>query len=220
MKKDKVDKLTDKAFYRLIITSVLAIVFCLFCLCSTTWAWFSESQTSQSNSISSANCTLKITVDDVDGDDGDIIVCDFDSGEQDLTLDEGVTYSVKLEIPEDSASGYCIIKLIDGDNDETNDVKLYSQSVSNNGDPYVSTLTFKLVAENSMSVKIIPCWGIYSGDVKVHGGETVKVTASGFDIVGDSLDETESGSVSDAADESESASESVSESASEEEIIE
>ena len=218
MKKDKVDKLTDKAFYRLIITSVLAIAFCLFCLCSTTWAWFNESETSQSNSISSGNCTLKITVDDNDNDDTDVIVCDFDSGEKDVTLNAGVTYSVKLEIPEDSASGYCIIKLVNSD--EPAEIKLYSQSVSNNGSPYERELIFTIVAEENAQVKVIPCWGIYSGDEKAMNGDTVKITASSISIVSESETETESDSVSDAADGSEIASEEESEEENEEEITE
>lgn len=176
MKKDKVDKLTDKAFLRLIITSVLAIVFCLVCLCSTTWAWFTESQESASNSIKSANCMLEITVNN--GTENTVIA--FENGETALDLTNGKTYNVKLTIPQDSASGYCIIKIIDGDTNSENDVKLYSQAVSNNGSPYTCELNFSIVAEADAKVKIVPCWGIYSGNADIEEGEIVKINATGF----------------------------------------
>lgn len=179
MKKDKVDKLTDKAFLRLIITSVLAIVFCLVCLCSTTWAWFTESQESASNSIKSANCMLEITVSNVN-DANETTVIAFEMGETELDLTSGNKYSVVLAIPDDSASGYCIIKIIDGDTNSENDVKLYSQAVSNNGSPYTRELNFSIVAEADAKVKIVPCWGIYSGNADIEEGEIVKINATGF----------------------------------------
>ena len=217
MKKDKVDKLTDKAFFRLIITSVLAIVFCLFCLCSTTWAWFTESQESTSNSIKAANCTLEINISEKES-TAPAVTYKFEEGEKEMMLTEGVTYFFDLKIPETSASGYCIIKLFDGDGDETNDVKLYSQSVSNNGDPYKRTLTFKVVAESSVRVEIIPCWGIYSGDNKIMNDDTVTVSTASLVISSETVaneSESESGSEnqseSDTASESEGKSESIEE---------
>lgn len=177
MKKEKVDKLTDQAFARLIITSVLAIVFCLFCLCSTTWAWFSESQASASNSIKSANCLLNITV---EREDAENIVVDFEGGEKDVILKQGIQHSVKLEIPADSASGYCVITIKDGDSDESNDIKIYTQAVSYNGAPYTDTLSFKLISDENVEVSITPCWGIYSGDVHIFEGDTVRVSSVGF----------------------------------------
>lgn len=202
MKKDKIDKLTDKAFFRLIITSVLAIVFCLFCLCSTTWAWFNESENSASNSIRSANCTLSITV---AKDANNKIDIGFEDGEKIVDLEAGVEYTVTLSIPQDSASGYCIISL--------NGVDMYSQSVSNNGAPYERTLSFTVVADADTKVTFAPSWGIYSGDSVIQDGETVLVSANTFVI------EAESESESETESESESASESESESESEDDVV-
>ena len=197
MKKDKIDKLTDKAFFRLIITSVLAIVFCLFCLCSTTWAWFNESENSASNSIRSANCTLSITV---AKDANNKIDIGFEDGEKIVDLEAGVEYTVTLSIPQDSASGYCIISL--------NGVDMYSQSVSNNGAPYERTLSFTVVADADTKVTFAPSWGIYSGDTVIQDGETVLVSANTFVIETESESESESESASEEASESESESES------------
>jgi uncharacterized membrane protein YdbT with pleckstrin-like domain len=44
-------KLTDKAFSRLLITSVVAILFLVACLCSTTYAWFVQDISSGENLI-------------------------------------------------------------------------------------------------------------------------------------------------------------------------
>lgn len=61
--KKTTDKLTDKAFSRLLFTSVLGIVICLVCLCSATWAWFSDSIPSDNNNIQSASeCLLDVSV--------------------------------------------------------------------------------------------------------------------------------------------------------------
>ena len=185
MKKEKVDKLTDQAFIRLIITSVLAIVVCLVCLCSTTWAWFTESQTSAENSIKSSSCMLQITVDDgIDGTDN--VVRGFEDGAgANIQLVPGVVYKVKLEIPTDSASGYCIIKLVDNDGDETNDIKKYSASVSNNGGSYARVLNFEMVAEEEVYISLIPCWGLYSGQVDIHEEDRISLSSAGVVLISD-----------------------------------
>ena len=43
MKKQNNEKLSDKAFARLALTSILGILVCIICLCSTTYAWFTGS---------------------------------------------------------------------------------------------------------------------------------------------------------------------------------
>ena len=59
----KPDKLTDKAFLRLAVTSILAILVCIVCLCSTTFAWFKDSAPSAANSIKTADeCDLSVQV--------------------------------------------------------------------------------------------------------------------------------------------------------------
>ena len=65
MKKQTNEKLTDKAFLRLIITSAIGILICLVCLCSTTWAWFSSDVTFEDNQIKTAEqCLLTVSVKD------------------------------------------------------------------------------------------------------------------------------------------------------------
>ncbi len=42
-------KLSDKVFARLALTSILGILVCIICLCSTTYAWFTGSVQVDSN---------------------------------------------------------------------------------------------------------------------------------------------------------------------------
>ena len=49
MKKQNNEKLSDKAFARLALTSILGILVCIICLCSTTYAWFTGSAQVDSN---------------------------------------------------------------------------------------------------------------------------------------------------------------------------
>ena len=55
MKKQNNEKLSDKAFARLVLTSILGILVCIICLCSTTYAWFSGSVQVDSNTLKAAS---------------------------------------------------------------------------------------------------------------------------------------------------------------------
>ena len=181
MKKDNIDKLTDKAFMRLIITSVLAIGVCMVCLCSTTWAWFTESQTSSSNTITSSQCQLAVKV-YKDNENTAVIERNFADGAINESLKAGDRYTVTLKIPEGSASGYCIIKIVDEDSNDDNDIKVYSQAVTNNTDPVIREISFTVVAKEDVKVSIIPRWGIYSGNDYIEAGGSVNLTANGATI--------------------------------------
>ena len=89
------EKLTDKAFMRLAITSIAGILICIVCLCSSTYAWFSDSTPSGTNEIKSSQCTLTVSV---EAENANII----ESGKQEFTLElvRGDSYTVTLELPE------------------------------------------------------------------------------------------------------------------------
>ena len=63
----KTDTLTDKSFMQSIVVSVLGMLFCMLLLCGTTWAWFSEGVSSSQNTIAAADCTVTVTVKNVNG---------------------------------------------------------------------------------------------------------------------------------------------------------
>ena len=63
MEKQNNEKLSDKAFARLFLTSILGILVCIICLCSTTYAWFTGSVQVDSNKIQTADaCLLSVSV--------------------------------------------------------------------------------------------------------------------------------------------------------------
>ena len=62
MEKQNTEKLSDKAFARLALTSILGILVCIICLCSTTYAWFTGSVPNDNNKIQTADaCLLSVS---------------------------------------------------------------------------------------------------------------------------------------------------------------
>lgn len=52
------EKLSDKAFARLALTSILGILVCIICLCPTTYAWFTGSVQGDNHQIQAADARL------------------------------------------------------------------------------------------------------------------------------------------------------------------
>lgn len=143
-KKDKsTDKLTDKAFSRLLITTVIGVLLCLACLCSATWAWFSADIKSSENKIETGKGLMTVTVTK----DGENIDC----VDQEKMLEAG-DYEVKMTLPENSASGYCIVV--------ANGKKYLSPYIYKADAPKTVKFTLRLEEETIVNVKTH--WGIYS----------------------------------------------------------
>ena len=63
MEQQNNEKLSDKAFARLALTSILGILVCIICLCSTTYAWFTGSVQVNNNTLKAADtCLLSVSV--------------------------------------------------------------------------------------------------------------------------------------------------------------
>lgn len=155
--------ITDKAFSRLVFTSVLAILCCMACICSATWAWFTTSIPSENNSIKSAKeCLIKITVEK----DGATVGAADIGNEVELT--ESGTYTVTLSLEKDSASGYAIIT--------SGTDKYYTEYIKGHNDDTAQTKTFELVIADGVAtaatpVTIVACWGVFSSETDVVGGK-------------------------------------------------
>ena len=151
---NKDEKITDKAFSRLIITSFLGILVCIACLCSTTWAWFTGAAENDNNEIKTAEtCLLTVTVTD-----SDVALSDIEGG---VVLEKNVTYTVTLSLPSGSASGYCLIK--------TDDRSYYTEYIARH-EGETETRSFRLTVEESQTVAFVSRWGIYSGACDVVDG--------------------------------------------------
>ena len=156
------NKLTDKAFSRFLITSVIGILVCIACLCSSTYAWFAESIPSSNNTIASADsCLLTVTLED------DTVILDSSAEAFTADLVAGVEYKVTLTLQKDSASGYCLIKA-GGVTYRTNYLARHSNDTP-------STLTFTLRLTEDKTLSFIPHWGISAQTPDVRDGGTLTI---------------------------------------------
>ena len=168
----KADKLTDKAFTRLALTSIFGILLSIILLCSTTYAWFADSAPSKGNSIKmAASCDLSVTVTPMpqDGEVDDEVQYIEDIENPDgMELSAG-DYKVTLSLPKDSASGYCIIETISQINGETH--AYYSDYIQSHSEDTPVTISFRLVLESQQVVRFTTRWGIYAreSDVDENG---------------------------------------------------
>ena len=161
MEQQNTEKLSDRAFARLALTSILGILVCIVCLCSTTYAWFTGSVQGHNNKIQAADtCLLSVSV-YKDGSEKAII-----DTENAATLECEGTYTVTLMLPKESASGYLVLT-VDGQ-------EYYSDYLQGN-DESDQTLTFTLNVLAAKSVTFTARWGIYSGDCHVKNGETLTI---------------------------------------------
>ena len=143
--KEKVT-INDKAFTRLMITSLIGFLVCVACLCSTTWAWFSDNAPSHGNEIKMADKFL-LTV-SVAG-EGEPL----EGIENGVALSAGVEYTVTLTLPAESASGYCILTA--GGTQYYTDYLTAHESAT----PKVTSFTLKV--NSDQTVVFTKHWGIY-----------------------------------------------------------
>ena len=149
------EKLTDQAFSRLLTTSILGILACIVCLCSTTYAWFSDTAPSRGNEIKMAEeCLLTVEVTD-----GDLVLSGIEEG---VMLEAGVSYTVTLTLPANSSSGYCLVLV--------GDHSYYTDYIARHSDPAPQTRSFTLISETSQTVRFEIRWGIYAQESDVQDG--------------------------------------------------
>ena len=148
------EKLTDKAFIRLLTLSISKIVLCMICLCLTTYAWFTASGLGVGAAVNTAeNCALEAFVSPV-SDDGQYI----EGIENGVFLEEG-EYLVELRLPAGAASGYCIV--------EAGGHVYFSDCIIADGAGAAQTVSFVLRLEIPLVVSVTTRHGIYtrSGDI-------------------------------------------------------
>ena len=162
---DTTEKLTDKAFSRLMITSVLGILICITCLCSATWAWFSADTASNSNTLGSGKFGLSVTVADENG--APVDVSESPTGTSACTLTEAGLYTVTLTATADTtvSKGFCVIKV--NSNTYRTDALMLEET---------NTFTFTLDAkEPDLTVIFSPAWGL-PAEISVTTGETLPIS--------------------------------------------
>lgn len=142
----KNQKISDKSFSQLILASVLGILLCTVCLGGLTWAWFSDSVTSNTETLQSATYDIQAEVKKES--DGSVVAINEDNT---YTLDAGETYIVKLTATGNASTGYCKVTL--------NDKDYYTTQIvpKNNLQFNISGLTV------NATLSIISNWMTYSG---------------------------------------------------------
>ncbi len=157
-------------FFSLLIPSVLGMCLCCVCLVGGTFAWFTASQSTSTQTIQSANYDVTSVV--------------TPSGETPITAQNGVyhlekdaTYTVALTATGDATTGYCIIDL--GGTD------IHTVQFPTKGSTEKS-ISFTLVIYQPVDMEIIPQWGSSTKDVEsridnggtyTHGEKTEEIVA-------------------------------------------
>lgn len=152
------EKPTDENIMRLILPSVLGIIFCMVCLCGTTWAWFSGVMASGTATVQAANYAVSATV--TEGDSAAVRPGANDT----FVLDAGKIYTVELKVEgtAQKTAGYCKVTY----QDET----YYTDSMKQ-GDQ----MKFQVSAGDGGTLTVLGLWGTYSGsaDLKADGSSTI-----------------------------------------------
>ena len=146
-------KLTDRAFSQLFISLIIGILICIACLCSATWALFSEDVVNSGNKIEAGVSELQISMTEQNGEAVDT--------EGEITLAPG-DYTVTLTLENGNASGYCIVR---------KGVQEYlSPYIRHHSEDEPKTVSFTLRLASETTLVIEQRWGIYSSEASVEDG--------------------------------------------------
>ena len=160
------EKLTEKAFSHGIFISVLSIILCIVALCSASYAWFTEDQSSGNNVIVSCTFDLTITVNKQDVE----ITTTENLGKVTCKLTEAGTYTVTLTIHSDSTvKGYCAVAIDDEE-------KLLTDSIYPDVKRTPNQLIFTIVkkTDSESTITFTPEWGI-PAHASISDGTTIEI---------------------------------------------
>ncbi|MBQ8425795.1 MAG: hypothetical protein IJX17_07280 [Clostridia bacterium] len=150
------EKITDKAFNRALIISILGILMCMVCLCSSTWAWFKDDVVNNKNVIESASYGI-VSIVKLDGTSEEIVETEKNT----YTLTSG-KYQVTLNKEGDARYGYVIISDDIGS-------KIYTETMNDTQTTF--TYVLEITADKIITFK--PCLGMYAGTPDVLDGGTI-----------------------------------------------
>ncbi len=157
---DENKKITDKAMTTTMMACVIGILVTATLLATTTWAWFSGSTGSSSNSIVSSYCTVDAIIND-QGEEADFTVV---NGNKVYSLSANVDYTVEISVVGTASGGYC--KLVLGDDTSATYytevvVPVDSHTGISAGDN-VGSLSFTVKFTTDKTVTVKSGWGIHT----------------------------------------------------------
>ena len=156
----KTEKLTDKAFSRFLVTSVIGILVCIACLCSSTFAWFSSNNKSVSNTLATGKFDIAQPIATCEGTDGmlEFAFTEID-GIWSCELPAG-TYTIVLTSLEGSnVKGHCVVTVGDGAPQNT-DAIISAEIAARDGMEQSDPFTFTLTLDEAATVTIQSRWGM------------------------------------------------------------
>lgn len=160
------ERLTDKAFSRLLLTAVLGILVCMLGLFSATWAWYEAGKLVSVSPFDGEILGIDVSV--VNASDESVSVTLRDDGASVASLAPGL-YTVTLSFSDDTTAqnGFCTLR-VNG--------KIYrTDSVSaDDSEPFTFTLD---AGSLSLNLTFTPSWGIPS-DPDVDLGGTLPLAPS------------------------------------------
>ena len=150
--------LTDKAFSRFFVSSLIALLVAIAALCSSTYAWYATTVATPSNTLIAAYYDITVTVDDA----GTVLDAETDGS---FTLQAGKSYTVTLQKSAlaTAENGYAKI-LCDGIS--------YTTEQINSG-----TLVITIAPSADASVLFVPCIGTNTATEKIANGDTLALNS-------------------------------------------
>lgn len=149
----KHEKVSDKSFTQILLSSVFGILLCGICLAGLTWAWFSSNVTSVANNITAAKFTVSTSVLE-EGNDTPLSQSEEDGRYIFNGLTAGKKYTVTVTADESATAttGFCTVKL---GSDTYHTIQLFPAG----GDGKPQSLEFTVTASDDSLLAITPQWG-------------------------------------------------------------
>ncbi len=147
------------SIFALLLPSLLGIFICAVCLMGSTFAWFTASQSTATQTIAAANYEIKTDVIGVE-----------ESKTKTVAATNGIynlasgKYSVKLTASGDATTGYCIL--------DFGGTKVYTNQIAKE-----SAVDLTLNINQPVKLKITAVWGTYSGTAEAVNEYTYGIAA-------------------------------------------
>lgn len=168
------EKLTDQAFSRLLITSLVWIFLAMMGLCSVTWAYYGSTISIGTNTLEAgtynAYMTVCATAQMVDEDGSvtevltEITPMEIEGTIERYAFEKDLFYRVQVDLADSTSNGYCKI-YVDGLD------TVYANMRTEDG-----IFTFLVRVSEETAVSIETRWGIYSGESAFENGETLALS--------------------------------------------
>ncbi len=148
----KYEKVSEKAFLRIMLSSIFGILICGICLAGLTWAWFTGSVSSTANTITAAKFTVDISV--IEEVTDTQLTPTEENGAYIYALNTDKEYTVTVKASGSATTGYCTVKL---GSDTYHTIQLYYAG----GEGKPQSVDFTVNASDGSPLVITPQWGTF-----------------------------------------------------------